>query len=125
MNKDEDPVDEFATYNGLNRPALLWGIPLIPLVIGLFLIIIGGVLFFFLFGLYGLILPLSVAVVLLFLKAICELDPNALESYLWRFKGWLLRFKQKGDVFIFTSGNEGFKKKHAKRIFKRQQSRKY
>lgn len=117
---DENP--EYASYNGLNRPAMVMGIPLMPLLACAFLMVFGGFAALMTWGIVGLIVPLLLSVPLLVMKVVCEDDPNALSLLRWRIMGWMLRIKQMASVVVFVSGSEKLRKKHAYRIFKKQKS---
>jgi type IV secretion system protein VirB3 len=119
MSDKGSTEDEYASYNGMNRPALAMGIPLMPLLFGGFLIVFGGFLGLMLIGGYGLIFPVIVGLVLFIIRLICEDDPNAMKIISWRLKGSCLRLGQKHDVLILTSGDEKKKVSHAKRFFKK------
>ncbi|ENG8827712.1 VirB3 family type IV secretion system protein [Salmonella enterica] len=119
-NNESD--DEYASYNGMNRPALLMGIPLMPLLFGGFLMVFGGFLGLMTIGGYGLIFPSIVGLILFVIRLICEDDPNAMKIISWRLKGFCLRLGQKNDVLIFISSDEKRKVSHAKRFFKKASS---
>lgn len=111
---------EYVSYNGMNRPALKMGIPLMPLLFGGFLIVFGGFGGLMLWGVYGFIFPVFVGLILFSLKIVCEDDPNGLEVIKWKVMGILLLFKQGGEVLCFGSGNdERMKKTHAQRFFRK------
>lgn len=117
---DENP--EYASYNGLNRPALVMGIPLMPLLGCAFLMVFGGFAAVMVWGAVGLIVPIVLAIPLLVMKVVCEDDPNALTLLRWRIQGRLLRVKQMATVAVFVTGSEKLRKKNAYRIFKKQKS---
>ena len=94
---------KYASYNALARKALVMGIPIITLLIFASLMMgtgFGGVM---LFGLKGLITPLALCIVLLFIKVKCESDSRAMESVFWDIKGALYRLRCKASVISFNS----------------------
>lgn len=116
---NEDP--EYASYNGLNRPALIRGIPLMPALACAFFMVIFGFAALYAWGIVGLVVPLFFAIPLLIMKVLCADDPNALSLFRWSFQGSILRIKQKKSVLVFVTGSNHAGKKNAYQIFKKQQ----
>lgn len=119
VDKNSEDDSEYVSYNGMNRPALFMGVPLMPMLFGCFLMVFGGFAGLLMWGGYGLIFPAVVFLCLFVLKLICEDDPNAMEIMTWRLKGAFLRLKQGSDVLVFVSGDEKSRESHAKRFFKK------
>ncbi|EDX0932708.1 VirB3 family type IV secretion system protein [Enterobacter asburiae] len=87
VNTDHELKTEYLTYNGFNRPALFVGIPLIPFIIGLTLLLVTFFIGVLVFGFYGLILPSLIIAALFSIKQMCADDPNAMELKSIQFKG--------------------------------------
>ena len=86
----EDIHTEYPTYNGMNRPAMLAGAPLMPLIICFFILMFIGMIAQLFVGssallVVGLILPIYFG-----LKTITENDDQAMKIYALEAK-WLLR----------------------------------
>ena len=86
----EDIHTEYPTYNGMNRPAMLAGAPLMPLIISFFILMFIGMIAQQFIGssallIVGLILPIYFG-----LKTISENDDQAIKIYALEAK-WLLR----------------------------------
>lgn len=83
--------DVYLTYNGLNRPALVMGIPiLLLLALGLFSLITAfiGIK---VFGLVGII-PTGICFLIgLLIRSLTESDPNALKVVSFKLKGVFLK----------------------------------
>ncbi|HGJ5856013.1 VirB3 family type IV secretion system protein [Arsenophonus nasoniae] len=83
--------DEYLTYNGFNRAILFWGVPLIPFIICLSLIMVTFITGVLLMGFYGVIVPIIILAFLLLLKQRCSKDPNAVKVDSLKFKGFALK----------------------------------
>ncbi|WP_323085857.1 VirB3 family type IV secretion system protein [Providencia alcalifaciens] len=89
--ENEELKDLYLTYNGLNRPALVMGVPiLLLLALGLFSLITAFV-GIRAFGLVGII-PAGVCFLfVLIIRSLTESDPNALKVIAFKFKGFALK----------------------------------
>lgn len=112
--------ESFPTFNGMNRPAMMFGVPMVAALLTLMFIIFtgfGGV--FLNWGFYSLILPAIGLSYLFFLKVICEDDPNALSFVRWRAKAVLLKQSQGNPVIYLTSESQKRDTYNARRFFKK------
>ncbi|UCQ29608.1 VirB3 family type IV secretion system protein (plasmid) [Edwardsiella tarda] len=100
MNEDEK---NYATYNGLNRPAMVAGVPLILLLVVGFLAVFGGFAAILLWGLSGLLVPSLCFLFLFIIRLICENDPNALRVLKLQLNGLFLKVKHRDVVIGFSS----------------------
>lgn len=103
---EEKEVVGYATYNGLNRPAMFKGIPLMPLLILAGIGVMGTFPLCFFFGAKGLIFTAIIALIVFVLKLICEHDPRAMEVHKMEMKGLFINFRQnlgKGSIVAFDS----------------------
>lgn len=119
MNENDDD-NSFPSFNGLNRPAMVYGI---PMVLGIFtalfiiLSLFGG--FYLNLGYFAWILPSFGLMFLLFIKIICEDDPNALAFIKWRVRAYALMFSQSNPVIHLSSNGTSRKVYNANRQFKK------
>lgn len=118
MNNNDD--NSFPSFNGMNRPAMVYGV---PMVLGIFtalfiiLSLFGGL--YLKLGFFSWILPSLGLLFLLFIKIICEDDPNALAFIKWRIRAILLRISQ-GNPVIHLSSNGAIRRVYnANRQFKK------
>lgn len=91
-NKTENIHTEYPTYNGMNRAAMVWGVPLIPIAITGFVLMMTSLIGTALLGsraffILSLILPIFFS-----LKTICANDDQAVKIYIEELK-WSLRRK--------------------------------
>lgn len=122
MNEIDNELEDvvFPSFNGLNRPAMAFGIPMvIGIFTALFIILsfFGGL--YFSLGFYSLFLPSLGVIFLVFLKVICEDDPNALAFIKWRFRAILIRLFQGNAIIYLTSNDLNRRKYNANRQFKK------
>ena len=91
MSRDERTL--YPSFEGLNRTAMVWGIPMLPgmLVVGVSLVagLIAGVVL----GPGGLLLALAGVPVLMFFKFQCVTDDQALRIMGFEFMCWVMRFR--------------------------------
>lgn len=106
----DNETQNYASYNALSRKALIWGIPIIPLVLFLCLILTTAFVGGFLFGIYGLIIPLFLICVLFWIRIQCLEDSRAMESVWWDFKGWITRVQCRSTITSLTSTDASIKK---------------
>lgn len=96
----------YCSFNFINKPAMIIGIPFGIFMCGIFLLLIS---FFGLFFTVGLIAALvAVALIVLamtVIKLLCENDPNALKFLKYRLKGYFHKKKYKGK-FYYSSVND-------------------
>jgi len=106
---DEDVNKEYMTYNGLNRPAMIKGIPLMLGLVVCFIAAFGGFIAIYLCGFKGFIFPISCILFLFFVRVLCENDPNALTVHRLSLAGMWLKIKHGDSVIGFSSfdDNEG------------------
>lgn len=96
--------DSYYTYNGLNRPAMVRGVPFMLLLTCGFLAIFTGFLGIYFLGAFGLVFPVLIAAFLFAVKIICENDPNALRVVKLSLSGMLLKLKHGDSITGFDSG---------------------
>ncbi|MEG7664986.1 VirB3 family type IV secretion system protein [Hafnia paralvei] len=93
-NSSDGLSSKYITYNGLNRPALSAGVPLMILlpmfVLGLLFAFVG----IYNFGVKGITPTLGIVVVWFFIRLAVENDPNALEVISLKLKGYFLQRKK-------------------------------
>ncbi len=99
---DENEKKVFATYNGLNRPAMVMGVPLLLLLAVGFLAVFGGFTAMYFWGLSGLLVPALCFLFLFIIRLICENDPNALRVLKLQFKGMILKVIHRDTVIGFS-----------------------
>ena len=115
-----DLDQKFPSFNGMNRPAMFFGVPMVAALFTLLFIVATGFGGYAMeLGAYSLILPVLGASYLLFLKVICEDDPNALAFIKWRLQAMLLKFSQKKPVIYLTSDSKKREIINARRQFKK------
>lgn len=90
-NSSDGLSSKYITYNGLNRPALSAGVPLM-ILLPMFVL---GLLFAFVgvynFGMKGITPTLGIVVVWFFIRLAVENDPNALDVISLKIKGFFLQ----------------------------------
>lgn len=109
-----EETQKYASYNVLSRNALIFGIPIITLVIFLCLMLATAFIGGSFFGIYGLIVPLLLGCCLFWVKIECQNNSRAMESLWWDFKGWITRVKCRSSITSFTSTNDTLKKRKEK-----------
>lgn len=98
---------KYASYNALARKALIFGIPIVTLVIFICLIMVTGFGGVVLFGAAkGAIIPLMLCLVLFVIKIKCESDSRAMEALWFDIKGALYRLRCGSKVLSFTSTDD-------------------
>jgi type IV secretion system protein VirB3 len=94
----------YATYNSLNRNPLVWGVPILILISLGFLIVLSAFIGAILLGDWrALIVPVLLALIVLFIKVACMDDSKAVESLKWNFKGVWTRILCKSRVASYSS----------------------
>lgn len=115
-----DLNESFPSFNGMNRPAMVLGLPMLPALFTLMFIVFSGFLGSFLeWGVYSLILPSIGVIYLLVIKIACEDDPNALAFIKWRAKAILIKQGQGNPVILLTSDSQKREVYNARRQFKK------
>ena len=115
-----DLNESFPSFNGMNRPAMVFGVPMVAALCILCFMVVSGFLGSSLnWGFYSLILPALGAIYLLFLKIVCEDDPNALAFIKWRAKAILIKQSQGNPVILLTSDSQKREVYNARRQFKK------
>lgn len=112
-------VDEYITYNGFNRPALVMGVPLLLLLgLGMFAMF-GFFLGFVLFGfLKAIIFPFISGMLFFIVRSMCETEPNAMRITKLRLSGFFLKMLQRNNVISFHCGDDFIRRKYEKQKFK-------
>lgn len=98
----EDDGKNYATYNGMGREALAWGIPVVPFAFSLLYLLIsgfGGMLFF---GPTGALFGLTGIALLLYLRGICETDSRAIRLRVLMFRRLLLSINAGSRTILLT-----------------------
>ena len=103
MNDTEKPKVVFLSYNGLNRPAMVMGVPLMLFLSVGFLAVFGGFGCMFMWGISGLIFPALCFLFLFIVRIICENDPNALSVMNLQLKGYFLKVIHRDSIIGFSS----------------------
>ncbi|MGL4928266.1 MAG: VirB3 family type IV secretion system protein [Plesiomonas shigelloides] len=98
-----DSKELYATYNGLNRPAMLMGIPLMLFLALGFIGVFGTFIAIFTFGAKGFAFTATVLLCGFGLKLLCEFDPNALNVIKMNMSGLLINFRQQDKIIGFDS----------------------
>ena len=94
-NKEHELNDGYISYNGLNRPPLIMGIPIMSLIAILSsMFFIAFPLFFYVNTFVGLTVVAILLLALLAIKVMCEDDARAMEVVKVKIKGFL-RYKFK------------------------------
>lgn len=112
--------EEFPSFNGMNRPAMTYGV---PMVLGIFTVLFiilsffGGI--YLKLGYFSLALPTCGLFFLIFIKIICEDDPNALAFIKWRIKAIITIFKGNQVIHLSSNGCSSRKVYNANRQFKK------
>lgn len=99
---------EYATYNGLNRPAMVKGVPLLLLLAVGFFAIFGGFLAIYFYGAKGFSLPVISGFFLFAVRSVCENDPNALEVIKLNLKGKKMQLLHGETIIGYDSTGQTF-----------------
>lgn len=92
---------EYPTFNGLNRQAMIWGVPLIPFMVCFFVLMMFFMMTMAFLGGKSLFILLLVIPIFLALKNISANDDQAFKIYGIEIK-WYLR-KQHAELFNGTT----------------------
>lgn len=96
--------DVYFTYNGLNRPAMVRGVPLMLLLSCGFIATFSGFIGIYFLGIFGMVFPLFIGAFLFMVKVVCENDPNALRVLNLSLSGMFLKLKHGDWITGFDSG---------------------
>ena len=106
---NENIHTEYPAYNGMNRPALFFGAPLMPMVIFIFVIMMIAMIAQLIIGKAGLLLVGLLIPIYFGLKTISQNDDQAFSIYALEAK-WLLRRMAAGTklaTFTLHAGKYG------------------
>jgi type IV secretory pathway VirB3-like protein len=112
--------DNYASYNVLNRKALIFGIPIITLVILLCVALAFAAIGMKMFGIVGLMPSMIVLFVLFIIRVLCQDDSRALDRICWNIKSAWYRFRCRSTITSFTSvcSSTTKRKQNAREFFK-------
>lgn len=96
-----DMETEYPTFNGLNRQAMIWGVPLIPFVVCVFVLMMLFMVAMTFLGGKSLFILLLVIPIFLALKSISANDDQAFKIYGLEIK-WYFR-RQHAELFNGTT----------------------
>lgn len=100
----DEEKDEYASYNAMRREPLIFGIPIIPLIMLLCLALMSAAFgFIFLGVLKGMIVPSIILLILFITRIKCMDDSRAMRSFYWDLKGALYRLASRSVIISFTS----------------------
>lgn len=99
---------EYATYNGLNRPAMIMGVPLLLLLAVGFFAVFGGYAAIYIYGVKGFSVPVIAGFCLFAVRTACENDPNALEVIKLNLKGKRLQLLHGENIIGYDSTGNKF-----------------
>lgn len=89
--ENEELKDVYLTYNGLNRPALVKGVPILLLLTLSGISLVTALVGMYFFGVIGLI-PTGICFLIgLIVRSMTENDPNALKVISFKLKGVALK----------------------------------
>jgi type IV secretion system protein VirB3 len=96
----------------LARKALIFGVPIVTLLLFLGLILLTAVVGVMSMGfLKGIIIPILLAAGLFSIRVICMDDSRAIEAVTWDLKGAMTRLVCRSSITSFTSVDESIKKR--------------
>lgn len=121
MEKIENEEDyTFPTFNGMNRPAMMYGIPMmIGLIVLIYIVLSGFIGFQIGLGKFSLIAPSLGVIFLIAVKIICQDDPNAFAILKWKFKAIQLKLQQQNPIIYISSNGSKREAYNARRSFKK------
>lgn len=96
-----DIETEYPTFNGLNRQAMIWGVPLIPFMVCFFVLMMLFMMAMTFLGGKSLFILLLVIPIFLALRSISANDDQAFKIYSIEIK-WYLR-RQHAELFNGTT----------------------
>lgn len=89
--ENDELNDIYLSYNGLNRPALVMGVPILLLLALLGIALITAIIGVNLFGLLGLVPAALCFLCIVVIRSLTESDPNALSVVSFKLKGFFLK----------------------------------
>ncbi|ENE6639020.1 VirB3 family type IV secretion system protein [Salmonella enterica] len=98
----EDTGRGYATYNGMGREALAWGIPVVPFAFCLLYLLVSGFGGAVIFGPWGASLVLPGLALMFYLRAICETDSRAIRLRVLLFKRLLVSIRTGSITILIT-----------------------
>ena len=119
-----DNKKRHASFNGLSRPALMIGVPIIPAVILMLSAVASLVVGMMISaGLFSLILPILIIILFLYLKVQCEMSASAIDLIILNIRARMMRIKSHNSSVIALSANKYTNKERMKNVqeyFKKQ-----
>ncbi|MCD8459780.1 VirB3 family type IV secretion system protein (plasmid) [Xylella taiwanensis] len=121
---EEQPPEEYISYNGLGRSPMIWGIPYMVGLVIMSLSLLGGVLIGTFVGGVGWLFSLIGVPMALFVKIICTNDDKAIQILKLEVKWTILKAlcgnaKYHGGTMAIAPITYGRKLKNVKRYFKK------
>lgn len=113
---DDEKTNKYTTFNGLGRPALAWGVPVMVLISFIFAVIFTLFLGFIIgWGVFSFIIPFILLSILFFLKIKCETNDKAIDIMKLDLMGLFLMIKSGGGIISLTA-NQYSKKEKEKNV---------
>ncbi|MBY5246584.1 VirB3 family type IV secretion system protein [Klebsiella quasipneumoniae] len=101
----------YCSFNFINKPAMIMGIPFGIFMTGIFLMVLLGFGLFFTVGIIGTVIAEALIVLsMTSVKLLCENDPNALKFIKYRLKGYFHKKKFKGKFYHSSVNDIGIRK---------------
>lgn len=121
---DEQPPEEYISYNGLGRSPMIWGIPYMVGLTIMCLSLLGGLLLGTFVGGLGWLFALIGVPIALFVKMLCTNDDKAIQILMLEVKWSILKAlsgnaKYHGGTMAIAPTTYGRKLKNVKRYFKK------
>ena len=119
---DEQPPEEYVSYNGLGRRPMIWGIPYMAGMAIMCVSLLGGLFLGTFIGGLGWLFVLLGVPLALFVKGVCQNDDRAIDILLIELK-WMAIKKFSGNsayyggTLTIAPTTYGRKKKDVKRYF--------
>jgi len=125
---NEDAPQQYASYNGMSRVAMVAGIPFMPALMVFTIFVMGGIGLQMKFGLIGLLAATPAIPILIFFRIISENDDRAINILLLQAKWVLIKtfFSNPaffGGTFTILPTKYGRRLSETKRSFKEANSR--
>ncbi|HIF6147145.1 conjugal transfer protein traD [Vibrio parahaemolyticus] len=102
MDESNERTD-YASYNAFSRVALLFGVPIIPLLILAMVTLASGFIGITQYGLVGLMMPISSLALIVFIRVKCRDNSRALHTLWWSLRGLVLRLQCRSSVVSFST----------------------
>lgn len=121
---DEQPPEEYISYNGLGRSPMIWGIPYMVGLAIMCLSLLGGLLLGTFVGGLGWLFALIGVPIALSVKMLCANDDKAIQILMLEVKWSILKAlsgnaKYHGGTMAIAPTTYGRKLKNVKRYFKK------